>query len=231
MEPTRNPPLILFTGSRGFAYLGSPRFTGVSSCTPCIQKQHLMRVGCFLCNLDVRLVIRGTLTTFPTLTDNWLKLAQSLPRSPPLKKTQHSNIAMAIQRSVLVLASLLFVADAFTGFLKNTVKDQKSCPTTRFPCLERCQTMHQDCSTELDNCDAAAAQNGGGSANCQVAACLKNCGCSHTGTQGCNRNCLTSYSDAESVALIKCVARNTPWIYAECQQTSPTPVFCPSSTR
>ena len=90
---------------------------------------------------------------------------------------------MAIQSSVLVLASLLFAAHALGGLRAKGGLNQNisveanveyhSCPNKRFPCEGRCEVMHRRCQKELDGCDAETPNR----KHCPLTKCFSKCGC------------------------------------------------------
>jgi len=128
---------------------------------------------------------------------------------------------MAIQSSVLVLASLLFAAHALGGLrakggLNQNISVEANveyhhCPNNRFPCYGRCEVMHRRCQKELDGCDAETPNR----QHCPLTKCLSKCGCgkspgSHAMT--CHQHCIAGKPSRAETGLMDCVVKNTRWM-------------------
>jgi len=115
---------------------------------------------------------------------------------------------MAIQSSVLLLASFLFAANALSG-LRRSPATIYTCPNARFPCKDRCEVMHGPCLSALDHCDA----NDGGT--CQLTTCYRSCGCGKRPGPDltCFNMCNFNLGQGQAAnALQICVTLYTPWI-------------------
>jgi len=130
---------------------------------------------------------------------------------------------MAIQSSVLVMASLLFAANALSGL--RAKNDSKGPPRLRGIHVPRhwwqrdrtchARVMREKCKLERDACDVETPHRRG----CRLTTCFETCrahlGCSRnakSSSMACHEKCVGNKPSPSETALMGCVIRNTQWM-------------------